>query len=236
MIIVDRSAWGALPPKTRPSYVAPSRRKFYVVHHSGAPSSQTAREIQHWCMFGRGFADIDYNFLVDQSGKIYEGRGWDVIGAHTVGYNLVGAGVCIIGNDQASDDAKASVRWLYDQYVKRAGHSLAIRGHRQLATTGTDCPGNRVFAWVSAGMKTAAPTKVTPIARPSSTAGPGSRTLRIGMNGADVSFLQRVVGVADDGAFGPLTQKAVEAFQRRHDLEPDGIVGPLTWRAMRVVK
>lgn len=234
MIIVERAAWGAVAPKSRPSYVAPARRRYFVVHHSGAPSSQSAREIQHWCMYGRGFSDIDYNFLVDQTGKIYEGRGWDVIGAHTVGYNLVGAGVCIIGNDQASNDAKASCRWLYDQYVKRAGHSLAIRGHRQLATTGTSCPGNRVFAWVSAGMKTLAPVKATPIAQPAATAGPGSRTIRRGSRGADVAFFQRWQGLADDGVFGPKTEAKAMAYQRMKRLTPDGVVGPKTWHAMGV--
>lgn len=35
--------------------------------------------------------------------------------------------------------------------------------------------------------------------------------------------------LATDGIFGPLTQKAVIAFQSANALVPDGIVGPLTW-------
>ena len=35
-----------------------------------------------------------------------------------------------------------------------------------------------------------------------------------------------------DGAFGPITQTAVVAFQRRAGLSPDGIVGPLTHAAL----
>lgn len=234
MLIVDRSTWGAVPPKFRPSFVAPSRRKFFVVHHSGAPSSQTAKDIQHWCMVGRGFADIDYNFLVDQSGKIYEGRGWDVIGAHTAGYNTSGAGVCIIGNDQASEAARISVRWLYDAYVRRAGHHLELRGHRQLATTGTVCPGDKVYAWVKGGLQVAKPVAASSAGRKTVTAGPGERTLSFGSKGADVGFLQRWLGVPDDGSFGPRTEAAVKAYQRMKKLTADGVVGPKTWAAMRV--
>ena len=35
-----------------------------------------------------------------------------------------------------------------------------------------------------------------------------------------------------DGDFGPATEAAVKAFQRRNDLEPDGIIGPETWAAL----
>lgn len=153
MNIISRAQWGARAPKSSPTHVSPSVRAYFVVHHSGAPASQTVRAIQDWCMDGRGFSDIDYNHLVrGTTGEIYEGRGWDVVGAHTTGYNTSGVGVCVIGNDELSDAAKASVRWLYEQYNKRCGRTLAIRGHRQLATTGTDCPGNRAYTWVQAGM------------------------------------------------------------------------------------
>lgn len=40
--------------------------------------------------------------------------------------------------------------------------------------------------------------------------------------------------IAVDGIFGPKTQAAAKAFQRRFGLRPDGIVGPLTWNAMIV--
>ena len=151
MDIITRAEWGARPREGTATYVAPGERRYFVVHHSNGPVTQTVRAIQDWCMDGRGFADIDYNFLVRGStGQIYEGRGWDVRGAHTVGYNTTGVGVCIIGSDQCSDAAKLAVRWLYAQYNKRCGRTLAIRGHRDLDATA--CPGDRNYAWVHAGM------------------------------------------------------------------------------------
>ncbi len=59
--------------------------------------------------------------------------------------------------------------------------------------------------------------------------------LRMGMKGPAVSGLQqrlRAIGVlksSADGVFGPETQEAVKAAQRKFNLEADGVVGPATW-------
>ena len=45
--------------------------------------------IQDWHINGNGWCDIGYSFLVGGDGNIYEGRGWDEIGAHTGGFNSV---------------------------------------------------------------------------------------------------------------------------------------------------
>jgi murein DD-endopeptidase MepM/ murein hydrolase activator NlpD len=47
--------------------------------------------------------------------------------------------------------------------------------------------------------------------------------------GPDVLYLQQKLGINPPGPFGPLTQTAVIAFQKKHGLLADGIVGPLTW-------
>lgn len=152
MDIFTRAEWGARPPKSTPTYVSPSKRLYFVLHHSGGPVTQTVRAIQDWCMDGRGFNDIDYNFLVrGDSGEIYEGRGWNIQGAHTVGYNVSGVGVCVIGIDQMSDEAKRSVRWLYDQYNTRCDRILTPKGHRDLDPP-RDCPGDHNEAWLRAGL------------------------------------------------------------------------------------
>jgi len=48
----------------------------------------------------------------------------------------------------------------------------------------------------------------------------------------DVRALQRAVGVAADGVFGPATERALRRWQRKHGLVADGIAGPQTRSAM----
>jgi peptidoglycan hydrolase-like protein with peptidoglycan-binding domain len=52
--------------------------------------------------------------------------------------------------------------------------------------------------------------------------------------GGSVRLLQRKLGVAADGVFGPGTLRAVKRFQRRRGLTADGVVGPATWQALGV--
>jgi N-acetylmuramoyl-L-alanine amidase len=56
------------------------------------------RGIQDWHINGNGWCDIGYSFLVGGDGNVYEGRGWDEIGAHTGGFNSQGYGVCFLGS------------------------------------------------------------------------------------------------------------------------------------------
>ncbi|RHW37332.1 N-acetylmuramoyl-L-alanine amidase [Neobacillus notoginsengisoli] len=58
------------------------------------------------------------------------------------------------------------------------------------------------------------------------------RLIRNGSRGEDVKKIQRKVGTAADGIFGPKTEAAVKVWQRKNKLAADGIVGPLTWAKM----
>ena len=66
----------------------------------------------------------------------------------------------------------------------------------------------------------------------------GTRPIKRGMVGLDVSVLQYLLAVHGldpgtlDGHFGPQTRDAVVGFQRRARLEPDGVAGPLTRAAL----
>jgi murein L,D-transpeptidase YcbB/YkuD len=63
---------------------------------------------------------------------------------------------------------------------------------------------------------------------------PVPRALRRGDKGPDVSALQRALGVAPDGDFGPQTESAVRLFQADRGLVVDGIVGAMSRRALGI--
>ena len=57
-------------------------------------------------------------------------------------------------------------------------------------------------------------------------------TLKLGAKGKDVRYLQKLLGVAIDGAFGPSTEAAVKKSQVKNKLFADGVVGAYTWAAI----
>lgn len=66
-------------------------------------------------------------------------------------------------------------------------------------------------------------------------------TIRKNARGDLVVQLQRILdkngfSLSIDGIFGPKTEEAVKAFQRKFHLVVDGIVGPNTWNALLKVK
>lgn len=54
-------------------------------------------------------------------------------------------------------------------------------------------------------------------------------TIKEGSRGGDVKLLQKYMGVAQDGIWGPKTTEAVKKWQSSKGLVADGIVGPKTW-------
>jgi len=151
--IVTRPQWDARSPSSAVDLAKWSQRTGFVVHYSAANKDQTVRSIQNFHMDSNGWRDIGYNWLVTVDGRVWEGRQhtWDAIGAHVQDHNTENIGCCMIGTDaDVTDEAKRSIRWLYDEACRLAGRTLAKRYHSQYAST--SCPGNNLRAWVQAGM------------------------------------------------------------------------------------
>lgn len=68
--------------------------------------------------------DIGYSTIVDQAGKIYEGRGWNVGGHVLAGQNSISVGVvAAVGNNEPMTDAmREAGAWLYD-YIENKANS-----------------------------------------------------------------------------------------------------------------
>ncbi|MGW0704559.1 N-acetylmuramoyl-L-alanine amidase [Streptomyces sp. NPDC002643] len=95
------------------------------VHHTDSPNGEAdpaarVRTIYRDQAVTQGWGDIGYNYLIDASGRVYEGRwsGTDgdpahnaagrlVTGAHIGGYNSGNVGICLLGsfNDTAPTSA-----------------------------------------------------------------------------------------------------------------------------------
>jgi hypothetical protein len=159
--IVSRSEWGARTSIPGGRGVALSARRFYVVHWP----VMSNRDERQWCRDiesihrNQGYAAAPgYNFLVGQSGTIYEGAGLNNRGIHCPNRNTDGFGVCMLQPSTAggtptaavSQAAKNGSRALYDWLCSRAGRTLTRTWHG--AHFATACPGPDLRAWVQAGM------------------------------------------------------------------------------------
>jgi len=103
--IISREDWNARSPKAQPARL-PSPVPYAVIHHGGTKvyctnqnsCADIVRSYQNHHMDGEGWNDIGYNFVVGEDGNVYEGRGWDAVGLHALGYNGKSIGICIIGD------------------------------------------------------------------------------------------------------------------------------------------
>lgn len=161
-----------------PSYAASLRNAF--VHHTVSANTYTAEEvpamlrgIYQYHVFGNGWCDIGYNFLIDRFGRVFEGRagGIDraVIGAHSGGFNTGSTGIALMGthtSTQVPSSTRSSLhsllawKFMYHGVDARqriqvtsggstryaAGTVVAldtISGHRDVSLT--QCPGDLAY-------------------------------------------------------------------------------------------
>ena len=101
MFFVDRNMWDAQPPRGGEfDALTPWRVKGVVIHHSGVengPKGTAAVHAFERHHLSKGWDGIGYNWLVDETGTIFEGRGWEARGAATKGWNSKSISVCYTG-------------------------------------------------------------------------------------------------------------------------------------------
>ena len=130
--IVSRASWGAderLRFDRRGAEIWPPAYhdvQKVVIHHTAGQNDDpdpaaTLRSIYHYHAVTQGWGDIGYTFLVDEAGRVYEGRfsgadgipGEDagllgVTAAHAYGYNAGTVGVALLGTLTSQDAASAA--------------------------------------------------------------------------------------------------------------------------------
>jgi hypothetical protein len=142
--VIPRSAWGAdeslrfdasgkeiWPPAFYPVQKV-------IVHHTATQNNDpdpaaTIRAIYQYHAVTMGWGDIGYNFLIDEAGRIYEGRysrqyapgesptgedlnGNGVTAAHTQGYNSGTVGIALLGT-LTNQDATPAARSALEQLI-----------------------------------------------------------------------------------------------------------------------
>ena len=151
----SRAEWKAKPPKRRPHHIGATSTIFD--HHAAGwahGEAQAVRDIQTMHMRDKGWNDIAYNWLYSDTGTIYEGRGWNVAGGATKGWNTWSISVCYIGNSQLRRPTAAAFSAAEDIHreAERLMGAQTIRPHQAVAST--LCPGRYIIEWLNAGRPT----------------------------------------------------------------------------------
>ncbi len=120
--------------------------KTVIIHHSALPLTDGPLQIQYKHMQHKGFADIGYHFVIDDSGRIYEGRTITVRGAHTGGHNTGTIGVVLMGDFEEAtppplqlSSTQALIGYLAVEY-----QLTHLAGHRDFQPEETVCPGKHL--------------------------------------------------------------------------------------------
>ena len=143
--IVTRAQWGADESwRNRAPYYTDNIRAGFI-HHTASTSNYSAsqaaaqvRAIYAYHTRSLGHSDIDYNFLVDRFGQLYEGRygGMDrpVLGGHTAGFNEHTFAAVALGNFESFAPASAQKAAMNDSLARLFAWKLGLSGVNPTAT------------------------------------------------------------------------------------------------------
>lgn len=127
---------------------------YITVHHDGispfydTDTRSTADRIDRIRRYHRdhlGWGDIGYHYIIDRSGRIWEGRPLQYQGAHVRDHNENNLGVLLLGNFEQQQPSSAQLqtlqRTLNDLMRTHRVSSSRILTHREWEGAATICPG-----------------------------------------------------------------------------------------------
>ena len=155
--IIGRDIWKANPPKIPFEKHYPTR---ITIHHQGSGNStdkvmssfkgtSSIKGIQVFHQKSRGYSCIGYHAIIAPNGDIYQGRPFDVVGAHVKSNNTGNIGIMLIGNFEVENPTKEQIsslkKLLCYLKVKFPQLNLPKRlfGHKDFMST--DCPGKNLY-------------------------------------------------------------------------------------------
>ncbi|CAD7090194.1 unnamed protein product [Hermetia illucens] len=151
--IKTRSKWGGKTAISIEYQNIPVQ--YVIIHHTVtskcgtfATCSQQVANIQHYHMHDLGWSDIGLNFLIGNDGNVYEGAGWNKVGAHTLGYNRKSIGIAFIGDfsdELPSEKALQAAKSLLACGVSNGylARNYRLLGARQVIST--ESPGLELY-------------------------------------------------------------------------------------------
>ncbi len=160
--VVPRSEWGAMAPVTaRLNPVGGPYRRITIHHSAEIPgitlngaygnSVEALRKIQRHHIKNQGWGDVGYHYLIDSSGRVFEGRSDRYQGAHAGGdMNVQNLGICLLGDYSGhgpSAESLAALEHLIEEYrIRDSIPRSQVLTHSDMKNT--ECPGRHVTAWV----------------------------------------------------------------------------------------
>jgi hypothetical protein len=149
LVVMTRNQWDARPAKgvTVTNWTSSTITR---VHHTVTPKPsgsgkdlitnemEEVRSIQNFHMNSRKWNDIGYNFLIAPSGRVYEGRGKEVVGAHTEDHNH-DCGIAFMGNYDTDELTRAQIT-AFNLLRRKLGIAKGAKVPHS-ATSSTSCPG-----------------------------------------------------------------------------------------------
>lgn len=152
--IRGRKHWRANAPQDVPTRDDWTRDVTLVVHHTAGNAPLTLagevdemRGIQRQHQRTNGWNDIGYNYVIMPSGRVYEGRGFGVVGAHTLNHNTRTIGVSFAGNYETTAPTTRSLvayRLLVVRLRLKGARISRVTGHRFMPEQSTACPGRNL--------------------------------------------------------------------------------------------
>ncbi len=116
-----------------------------IVHHTGAEENDAEQVKQYHLSLG--WRDIGYNYVIERSGQVVEGRPLDLPGAHcrSGDMNHCSIGVAVIGNLEKNPLPQVQQEALWELLQELADrHRIPLEnilGHREVPGAATACPG-----------------------------------------------------------------------------------------------